>query len=178
MAAERSRPALSLAQHYGLPTCLLDFTWNPYVAAYFAVVGYMGGHANEMQPLCVWIIDDANFLMRGFDINHSLEILVPPASDNRTLQAQDGLFMWQRLSRGNLGDPNAEYQETAGFEKILSDHGPQCRVIKLLLEMERPSFLLHKLIKLGYDGSRLFPGFGGAARAIKEHSWAHIGSAW
>ena len=113
-------PGLSSAQHHGLLTCLLDFTWDPYVPACFAVRGFMDS-ATRPSGLPVWIIDDPNFAMKHFDQLHTPELLVPATSGRQTLQSQEGLFMWQRLEVG--GDIHSEYQELPSFERVLTQSG-------------------------------------------------------
>jgi hypothetical protein len=54
---------LSLMQHYGTPTRLLDFTHSFYVAAYFALIGTIGDSA-------LWIVDP-EFLFRAAGISRS-----------------------------------------------------------------------------------------------------------
>jgi hypothetical protein len=49
-------------------------------------------------------------------------------------------------------------------------------LVKLTLQRKHACLLMHKLIKLGYDASRLFPGFAGAALCVRESDWARIGS--
>jgi hypothetical protein len=46
---------LSLMQHHGLPTRLIDFTYSPFVAAYFAVINAQGDSA-------IWVIDTSLLL--------------------------------------------------------------------------------------------------------------------
>jgi hypothetical protein len=51
---------LSLMQHHGTPTRLIDFTYSFYVAAYFAIIGTVGDSA-------LWIVDP-EFVFRAAEI--------------------------------------------------------------------------------------------------------------
>lgn len=107
---------------------------------------------------------------------------MPPASDNRTLQAHEGLLAWLPLhpfgaATALVTDLDADYLPLEGFEWFLSRES-DTRVTKLLLRKSKAKRLLQQLIRLGYDSSRLFPTFDGAARAVKEHGWAEIRPRW
>jgi hypothetical protein len=55
---------LSVMQHYGVPTRLLDFTTSPYIALYFALETYVPSSGNDFA---VYVIDYEAILSRSSD---------------------------------------------------------------------------------------------------------------
>ncbi|MBV9762094.1 MAG: FRG domain-containing protein [Acidobacteriaceae bacterium] len=165
-------PALALAQHNGIPTCLLDFTRNPFIASYFAVRAVFTGNQESKGDLCVWVIADPTYTSRE-GLASRVKVVIPPASDNHTLQRQEGLLAYSPLE-SETADLQGEYCPDRPLEEVIAEQSPKS-LAQVRLKRSFAPMLLHQIIKLGYDSSRLFPTFDGVVRCLHEYEWARMG---
>jgi FRG domain len=84
--------ALAIAQHHGVPTRLLDFSYDPIIAAYFAAQGSPSG----AKEISVWCIDLQMILLAAKDLHCQLEVVSVPRFRSKNLAAQRALFLLDR----------------------------------------------------------------------------------
>lgn len=159
---------LALMQHYGAPTRLLDFTFSPYIALYFALSG-----ANR-EPVAVYCIDYASFekkqeerhgenyknlrskvLNYEKEIDKSVLICSEPEFSNTRLLAQQGVFLI----------PNTlDYSH----EKILKHYGDDDCCIKIIIKFECFRQMLEELSKMNITARTIYPGFEGFCKSFEN----------
>lgn len=125
---------LFLAQHYGLPTRLLDWTYNPLIALYFACCSHPENNGVVFQsfPFSNKVLNPDKHDVFTFE---DYTILLPNITDVR-YKNQNGLFILY---------PKPWID---GFDKIS---------VKFIIPAEAKSNIINKLIKIGFSQSFIMP---------------------
>jgi hypothetical protein len=160
----------ALAQHYGLPTRLLDFTWNPFVAAYFAALSALN---TESKEFAVWAmdVDRRRDAIGPLKDKGELRILTVPASVDHRLVAQQGLFVVWQANPQPLADITKAPIDVVLINQVFDDNAPSHYpkpLHKIVCPTKEAPKVLRLLHGIGIGASTILGGFVGAAVGCRE----------
>jgi hypothetical protein len=168
---------LALMQHHGTPTRLIDFTWSPYVAAFFAL-------ERATADAVVWALNPArvqsgrnpkaprydprirgNFTRYYLKGNRRFIWMGEPHTMNHRLIAQSGTF----ALAGVLHEP---------MEALLHQYrDPGNTMVKFILPADLiREKAMRELYRMNITSATLFPDLDGLARSLAyelEFHWAY-----
>jgi hypothetical protein len=158
---------MAVAQHYDVPTRLLDWTERSFVACYFAASSAKFEiDSREMPRLAIWALD-ITYAMNW----KTVKVIRTPGGTSENQAAQSGLFTTHEVKGYN---PDDLYQVEAleDVEEIYKMTGSHTPLVKMTLPIDQATALLNFCSRLGVDGSTLFPGFHGVAKSVRD--WANV----
>lgn len=153
-------PLMALAQHYRLPTRLLDWSTRAYVAAYFAISDALAGKVDaDAERLAVWVLDidkRAHF--------HELKVVAVPGGNNANLAAQSGRFTLLTQKPGGARPVEGE----AALDLYFVAQLLPAPLKKVTLPIAEAPAALQLCALYGVTGATLFPDYYGASRASED----------
>lgn len=187
---------MALAQHYGLPTRMLDWTYDFRVALYFSLKDVVkriadatenGKDSGKLEPYAVWAIDVANIqsIYEDYtDLQCPIKFHVPPYANNPNLNAQKGLLAYQVTP--DYQSHSADAFSISPMDAVLDMYFQRlnqevtdisydgAHIIKFVFHSPEPVSEFRYLVANGYNAASLFPGFAGVVQKIYEDKMIHL----
>lgn len=157
------QPIMALAQHNGLPTRLLDWTFHPFIAAYFAAKDMKNaGKLISVHALNMKILETEG------ERKISYKKIETPTFSNEYLHAQKGIFLqYETVGIHEEGNPQIIKSLEEYVDSISQDDSD---LYKLTLPSEKSRELL-KLLSYEYvTAIYLYPGMKGVVEFLKEQA--------
>jgi len=188
----RFRPFYALAQHYGIPTRFLDWSWNPLVAAYFACFdiarqrSHPSRHGDKKcdgtlsERFAVWALAIGYVEKYGKSLNPLIRRITVPYSSNPNLRAQKGLFTLVDYQDGQdmpKGEEQLSPEEhLPSINEIVREwKNEQGHIFPFLCKLTLPSKEANNLLRIlslhDISAANVCPGHQGAADAVFERNW-------
>jgi hypothetical protein len=174
---------LALMQHHGAPTRLLDLTWSPYVAAFFALERATGDAVWALNPAHISYASSVT-LRDGHTIHPQERDPRECGNLRRYFLAEEVPFLW--IGEPYLMNPRLTAQSgtfavpgtlNQPFEAILSGYPePRETLVKLILPSAQVREKgMRELYRMNITYATLFPGLDGLARSLAYELEFHWG---
>ena len=170
----------ALAQHYGTPTRLLDWTFDINTAIYFASKGackkkFNNSTYDSNDSIVIWALN-SDYIQFLYNTENQIPIkfVVPAYFNNPNINAQKGVLSYLECNRENTFSTNNTNRTP--LDVILEDYCDRFQNvdqnITLLYKFELPISECLSAFKaindLGYTAAKLFPGYNGVSETIND----------